>query len=303
MSVYSAFGLSIRSDVLLSGLLPGDRKPDVAVLLRKLPPPPPRALAQGYYFQASPQEVHLFWDDVGSILVREGREIIIDLLTEAVQVEVQRVLTGPAMAILIHQREGMPLHASGVMVGGGAWVFLGDSGTGKSTMAAAFYSRGYPLVADDLIALSFNGSGPPSVFPAFPQLRLLPGEVFPGSELEPAQLAYPPDDKGTYCAERGFPRAPLPLRSIHVLVRGRTLAIEPLGPQEAMVELLRHTYRISLMHPFRGPANFLNCVRLVQEVPVYRLSVPPSLAGSGAMVEKVLRALDALGRPEKPAHG
>lgn len=292
MLVYKAFGLSIRSDLTIPGLLAGTGEPEVEIRLEKLPPPPPQALAQGYYYQAFSQEVHFYWYDVGSILVREGREILVDLLPEAVESEVQQVLAGPAMACIIHQRERMPLHASGVMAGGGALVFLGDSGMGKSTTAAAFYARGYPLIADDLIALDLNGSGPPTVFPGFPQLRLSPGEVIPGGKLETTQLSYPSGDKNAYRAEHGFPQGPLPLRRIHVLVRGEILAIEPMGLQEAMIELVRHTYRISLMHPFRGHDNFLNCARLVQEIPVLRLSVPRSLAGSDALVHMVVKDLE-----------
>jgi hypothetical protein len=292
MLVYKAFGLSIRSDLTLPGLLAGTGTPEVEIRLEKLPPPPPQALDQGYYVQVSSQEVHFYWHEVGSILVREGREIIVDLLPEAVESGVHQVLAGPVMAVIMHQRERLPLHASGVIAAGGALVFLGDSGMGKSTTAAAFYAGGHPLIADDLIALCFNGSGPPNVFPGFPRLRLLPGEATPGGELEATQLSYPSGDKCSYRAERGFPQSPLPLRRIHVLVRGEILEIEPMRPQEAMIELVRHTYRISLMHPFRGHDNFLNCARLVKEIPVRRLSVPHSLAGSDALVQMVTKDLE-----------
>src|SRR5205823_3279778 len=46
-----------------------------------------------------------------------------------------------------------PLHGTAVEVGGRALVLLGDSGHGKSTLAAGFMAAGYRLMSDDVLVL------------------------------------------------------------------------------------------------------------------------------------------------------
>ena len=64
------------------------------------------------------------------------------------------------------------LHASAVHVNGKAVLFCGPSGAGKSTLAAALAQRGYPLVTDDLCAITLAPGAPPMVHPDGRQLKL-----------------------------------------------------------------------------------------------------------------------------------
>jgi hypothetical protein len=65
-------------------------------------------------------------------------------------------------------------------------VFLGESGQGKSTLAAYLsHSPGWRLVADDILPVKMDSSGV-SVLPRFPQLKL-PINAQPGVYL-PEQL-------------------------------------------------------------------------------------------------------------------
>jgi hypothetical protein len=60
------------------------------------------------------------------------------------------------------------MHASAVLVDGGAVAFCGQTGVGKSTIAAALSRRGFAHWADDAVALvSKPGSPPMSVFMPF----------------------------------------------------------------------------------------------------------------------------------------
>ena len=47
------------------------------------------------------------------------------------------------MGIVLYQRNLLVLHASAVNIAGGAVVFLGVSGEGKSSTAATFVTHGY----------------------------------------------------------------------------------------------------------------------------------------------------------------
>ena len=273
-----AYGVNIQSALPLPELPEGDPPGDIQVRLERLPPPPAQDLTDGCYFRVVPGWAYLYWDYLGAIVVGGGREIVVDPVPGAAAAVLRQAILGPGLALLLHQRGRLALHASGVALAGGAAAFLGHSGGGKSTTAAVLYARGHGLVADDVLALDFDPSGRPLVLPGFPHLRLSPEAAdFLGKGPDfLATSVYPGEERG-YRADRGFPQGPLPLRRIYVLAPGETPAIEALPPQEALIELVRHSYRISLVHPISGSVNFRQCARLVNGVPLRRLRAPRSL--------------------------
>ena len=71
------------------------------------------------------------------------------------------------MGIILMQRKILPLHGSAVAIDGKAYAFIGESGAGKSTLAAAFMNKGYELMTDDIVAISFKHNEIPIVTPAY----------------------------------------------------------------------------------------------------------------------------------------
>ncbi|MCW6035889.1 hypothetical protein K4A83_06335 [Spirulina subsalsa FACHB-351] len=80
-------------------------------------------------------------------------------------------LLGPILGFILRLKGLICLHASAVAIGNQAIAFLGSSGAGKSTTAAAFAQQGYPILADDVVVLTPHQ---PQflVQPAYPRLRL-----------------------------------------------------------------------------------------------------------------------------------
>src|SRR5439155_13534776 len=150
---------------------------------------------------------------------------------------VRLFLLGPALGVLLHQRGLLVLHASTVTVDGGAVAFLGRSGWGKSTVAAAFHARGCGIVGDDVTAVQVEG-GIPTVIPSFPQLKLWPEvAVFLGDDVERLSRLRPLLEKRARRVTDGLSPNFLPIRHIYVLAEGVCHEIEPLRPREALVEL------------------------------------------------------------------
>jgi hypothetical protein len=83
----------------------------------------------------------------------------VDLLPGADAGELRTLLTGRLMGYLLRQRGYLALHASGVAIDGQAILFVGNSGSGKSTTAAAFHARGHDLLADDVAAIRILKEG------------------------------------------------------------------------------------------------------------------------------------------------
>lgn len=234
------------------------------------------------YFSPVPTEECLFWQGVGTFLVREGRDIIVDPSPKVDEEMLRLFVLGPVLAILLRQRGHLLLHASAVAVADEAILFVGSSGWGKSTTAAALYARGYGLVTDDIAVLRVDESGL-VVSPSFPQLKLWP-EVLVSLGDDPEKLPRwnPRLEKRTRSVAHNFLSTPLLVKRIYVLDEGNATEILPLRPQKALVELIRHTYGsdygLQSAMGVGSDSHFLKCASIVNKVKVCSLRRQKSLS-------------------------
>lgn len=193
--------------------------------------------------------------------------------------ELRHYVTSQAMATLLHQRGHLLLHASAVVLNGRAVAFLGAAGGGKSSLAAFLYSIGCPIVTDDIAVVSWN-LRPPRLLPGFPQIRIWPDSAL-SLGYEPKKLApvYPGWEKRILPAPRGFSLKPVPLSHLVILDQGLTRVLEPLSPQSALIELIRHSYCASLLPEQKQEASHLKKIAvLLRTVPALRLKNPCALS-------------------------
>jgi len=238
-------------------------------------PPVGISKKDGVRFSTAPQEDYLYWQEVGSFLVREGREIVVDPSPGLDDRMLRLFILGPVMSVLLHQQGHLLLHASAVTVADEAVLFLGDAGWGKSTIAAALYDRGHGLVADDVAVLRHE-EGCLAVLPGFAQLKLWPEALISlGDDPEKLPRCNPRFQKRARRAVHGFSLAPLPLKRIYVLDRDDTPEIVPLRSQEALAELIRHTYGALGVG---STSHFLECASIVNRVTVCSLRRQRSLS-------------------------
>lgn len=104
--------------------------------------------------------------------IQAGKRIIVSLLKDYDEDAIRLYLLGSCMGIILMQRKILPLHGSAVAIDGKAYAFIGESGAGKSTLAAAFMNKGYELMTDDIVAISFKHNEIPIVIPAYPHQKL-----------------------------------------------------------------------------------------------------------------------------------
>lgn len=155
------------------------------------------------------------------------------------------VIFGPLLTLALAARGVWCLHASAVQRGDRLLVFVGESGRGKSTLAAFLDGR---RLADDVLPVSADSHA----FPHFPQLKL-------PAPLDP------------------LPPARLPVSRIYQLAAapaGADVQIEPLAAAAAAVLLVRHTVAARLFGPGLLTAHLHACTRLAAAVPVCRLRYP-----------------------------
>lgn len=89
---------------------------------------------------------------------RDGSELMFEPHPEAEPRELEKLRRGAVPLLLAHLAGSIPLHASAVAVDGGAIVFVGASGLGKSTLAAALCDHaGASLLGDDAVVIERRG--------------------------------------------------------------------------------------------------------------------------------------------------
>ncbi|NLX09624.1 MAG: serine kinase [Chloroflexi bacterium] len=280
MFTYSVYGINLHAEMELPELAGGEGTADATVRFGKVDRLPAEAASQWQSWHATPTETCLFFQGIGAFLVRNGTDIVADPAENAEPGVIRLAILGPALSMLLHQRGLLVLHASGVAVRERVIGFLGGSGWGKSTMAAALHTRGYPLVADDLVVIDFERGEVPLVMPGFPQLKLWPEAITSlGDSPEQLERLHPLMDKRARRAIDGFSPEPLPLHCLYVLEDSDALGIDPLPRQQAFIELVGHSHDALLLEETGASSeHFRQCTRLVNATPIYRLNRPRDLA-------------------------
>lgn len=168
---YRAFGLTVSSQLAVTGFEPAEPGiADVCIHTGEVPDTLPGAINKGVLFQSTDSEFLLNVAHVARYHVRNGNEVVVQLLGDASPHEVSAFITGTSFGALLHQRRMLPLHASTVVYNGRCLVFAGLSGAGKSTLAATLVKAGGLLVADDISVIDFSDQ--PAVCPAFPSIKI-----------------------------------------------------------------------------------------------------------------------------------
>ncbi len=175
MYSYRVSGLTVTSEIALPGLtaLAGDRaRPDVTVRRGDVPAALANATACGPTWQIAGQQFLLRIPDIARFMLSDGRDIAFEPEPGADSSDIPIFILGTAFGILLHQRGRIVLHASAVRVNGKAILFCGGSGAGKSTLAAALAQHDYPLMTDDVCAITGIDSAAPMAHPDGRQLKL-----------------------------------------------------------------------------------------------------------------------------------
>jgi len=274
---YRTYGLVVASELLLPELAPATGTPDVRIRLGTVDAPPPSEQRPFGWTRAAEGCTILHWNQVGTFLVRDGCEIVVDPFPGVADELLRAYLLGSALGVLLQQRGRLALHASAVAFATGVVAFLAASGRGKSTLAAVLRNQGQPLVADDVIAVQVDDPVP-IVYGGFPQLKLWPDAVAAlGEDAAALPRLHPGVEKRIRRVADAFADAPRPLRRIYVLADGPEPASEPLTPRPAFLELVRHSYSARALAGAAVARHFSQCARLASRVPVSRLRRPHDL--------------------------
>ncbi len=295
-SWYEVYGIRLRSDLELSFAegIPGG-EPDVDLVsatksfFREISRDAVlRPTSYGWYEYAllDDEQIYLRWDGLFEFVVDgDGRRIWFGSLGTNSLESLQVYLLGRALSFALVKQGFEPIHATAVVLDGGALAFLGESGHGKSSLAAGFLGDGCRLLTDDLLLVS-QLSGRPEAQPGPPRIKVFPwvarrclGLTGVGVPMNNGsdKLVLP-------LGEHHHHSRPAPLRAVYVLsgprevFRKQRIQIATLSQREAFVELIRHTFNYVVTDPKRLQQLFSKSLQLASRVPVKRISYPRDLA-------------------------
>lgn len=286
MYKYTAYGLGIHSAMPLPELpISQNSSAEVTISYQTIDWQPPECAQEYRYWQIEGESAYFYWKYGGKFLVRGGTEIIVDPIPNLEEdYIIRQPILGPLLGIILHQRNYLILHASGIKFGDRACLFLGVKGQGKSTMAATLYGRGHQMMTDDVAAIAFDDSDNPMLLPGFPQIKLWPDSVKSalGDRPESFSKIHPLIEKRARPTFDGFFAQPLPLHRIYILQIGSNLEIKQLNPQEAIKELIGNSYvAMNLGDKFSQLNNvaqhFRQSASLVNKMAIYSLERSRSL--------------------------
>ena len=90
-------------------------------------------------------------------------------LTEA---QIRLHILGSVSMIVATTKGYTCFHGSAVILNGKAVLFCANSGFGKSSIAAFFYTKGYPVLSDDVVNVKVEKNGKIYAFPSVPRIKL-----------------------------------------------------------------------------------------------------------------------------------
>jgi hypothetical protein len=168
----------------------------------------------------------------------------------------RHLLLDQAVPRALTLRGFLVLHASAVVTPWGAVGFMGASGTGKSTLAAALAREGWPHLSDDSLVLEPRAGEPsPIARASYRGIRLWPeGASRLVSESAGAPVApftskrlFGPADTPAVT----FAAGDAPLARLYALAAPEdpagTIRVAPLGPREALITTIGQSFRLGLL--------------------------------------------------------
>ena len=256
------------------------------------------------FFDATDRAVLFRIDRLGRVLVRDGREILVDPVADATPDEVAGFVFGSGMVALLWQRGFLVLHGAAVEIDGRGVLFVGPPGCGKSSLAAALQQRGHAVLTDDVCAVTLGEDGRPKVVPGTPFVRLwddaLAALGIPTDALRRIETRHV-DAEGR--EKYFFPGAPLgdaaPLSRIYHLVPGSGApAISPVAGALRMTTMANATYHVDVADALGARVKrFQQGAAVARTVGFARLTRPVDLAQLGEVARMVEADVQKESRP------
>lgn len=300
---YKAFGLRISSEIPLPELIQTNLDAadvDIEIIIDHLVKDKIELAESPYKHVVRENNVMYYIPNTAFYCVREGRTIAVSPMDDADEDLIRLYILGTCMSALLMQRGIYPLHGSAVAIHGRAYAFVGESGAGKSTLASAFMSQGYPLLSDDLIAVSLSEDDQSAyVIPSFPQQKLWQESLDQfGMTTSDYRSIYGRETKYSVPVTANYYADPLPLAAVIELVKTEEhqVGILRITKLNRLQTLYCHTFRQFLI-PRLGLMDwhFATSAAIVNQIDMFQLHRPANGFTTPQLVSLILNTIETHG--------
>ena len=312
MPSYAIYGLSIQSDSPIPPLVPGEPG-ECRILFTRMPypnsnPPSewcchwPSDTGEDWLSLAKGSHGHyLRFADLGDFEITPAGDQITYYAARspASDETVSHLLLDHVLPRLLSLGDCLVVHASSVCNGRGALLLMGESGRGKSTLAAALSLAGASIVTDDCLILR-QDQGIHWAIPSYPGLRLwddvIP-QAFRGAG-DWTRVADYSDKKriseGSYPIH--FQRTPVPICLGFVLAAEEEgscdgIVEKRLSLRDALLSIVQHSYVMDPNDPVLLDRQLRLAENLVRRIPIATLRYRRALSQLPGLVSEVLGRL------------
>jgi len=204
----------------------------------------------------------------------------------------QHLYLNQVLPLALSKQGKIVFHASAVDTGNGAIAFLGESGRGKSTLAASFASGGQRFLTDDALLLD-PAEGGYLIQPSHPSIRLWDDSqealLAADAELAPP-VQYTPKARILSGDSLPFCNAVRRLQRVYFLGDGSAeeLTIQRMRPSEAMIGLVRNSFLLDIEAHEMLSSHFDLLAKMVALPIYYQLDYPRSFAALPSIRQGIL---------------
>ena len=211
---------------------------------------------------------------------------------------VSHLLLDQVVPRLLSYNGHLIIHASCIHIGKSAIAFCGESGWGKSTLAAFFHSNGYPLVTDDCLLLQTKGSTMTGI-PNYCGLRL-----FSDSLAELPKRFSKSSDVCHYASKQriAIPVAgnssTTPISDIFFidnptqLTESATITTTVISNAAALIELIKHSFPLDITNTASTTDQLKNLAHLINnsKTNFHNLSYPRNMQRLPDVMEAIIHS-------------
>lgn len=301
---YVISGLTVRAGFELPGVQPQQTLEGAADVVIRRGPVPDRLeqpVRRGLTWELDSRRFLWRLPGIGRMLATDGRTLDVHPESSTDLPDVLPFAMGTGFGAILLQRGGMVLHGSAVALEGRAYVFSGDSGVGKSTLAAALCQAGCTLITDDIGLIELDADARPVIWPDGRSLKLCEDSI---SHLSLAAQQEREVRAGTgkhfVAPAHAFSDGPVPLAAVYFL-RSQRLRGEPLfrrlEPLDAAQTLGNGHYRPRLSLALARSSRQLSVTAgLLNHTPVFVLTHLRVLEGLESTVAQLFDHWRGLGK-------
>lgn len=232
--------------------------------------------SSGYLFR--------FPDRTDFLVSEDGLDIRCRPAADATPDTIEHYYWAQVLPRVLSHRGHVMVHASAVAIDNQAVAFIGETGYGKSTLAAAFGRQGAPMLADDCLRLALENRQVTAT-PFDTGLRLWPDSLKALFETPPAlfPMAHYSTKKrltpGSQAKE-----TPHPLKAIFILEApdrckaNSPIKVAPITKRNALLNLIRQSFQLDVTDRQKNQNLFHRLADMTQHLPAYSLGYPRDYA-------------------------